>query len=70
MIRIRLKNEVYTTKHLEGYPHFGTINFFNKDDYYTVRLRDANRVNDLLSQACETGYIDLSREEVVDVITR
>lgn len=67
LIRIRIKNEVYVTKHVYGYSWYNSIAFFYKDDLYTVKLKDSNRIDVLLSQACEKGYIDFSKEEVVSV---
>lgn len=67
MIRIRIEDEVYVTKHVYGYLWSSSIVFFCKDDIYTVELKDSNRIDVLLSQACEKGYIDFSKEEVVSV---
>lgn len=67
MIRIRLRHEVYVTKHVYGYPWCKEIIFWNKGDQYTVTLKDSDRVSVLLSKACELGYIDFSKEEVTDI---
>lgn len=67
MIRVRLRNEVYVTKHVYGYPWANTIMFVHKDDQYTVELKDSQRVEALLSQLCERGYIDFSKEEVLSI---
>ena len=67
MIRIRLRDEIFITKSIDAYPFCREIVLRTKDYEYTVTIKDTARVNALLSQACELGYIDFSKEDVVDI---
>ena len=64
MIRIRLAETVYCVKKLYGYPAIQRIDFYDKDDRYTVTLESSQKVEELMSQACERGFIDFTKEKV------
>lgn len=64
MIRVRLKETIYCVKKLHSYPALGRIIFYDKDDKYEITLESSQKVEELMSQACERGFIDFTKENI------
>ena len=64
MIRIRLGETVFCAKRVYGYPAIRRIVVYDKDDRYTVALESSQKVEELMYQACERGFIDFTKEKI------
>ena len=64
MIRIRLAEEIFCVKRVYGYPAFRRIDVYDKDDRYKITLESSQKVEELMSQACERGFIDFTKEKI------
>lgn len=64
MIRIRFQNSVYVVKEIHGFPYLNKIIFWIGDNKYIINFKDLTKVEELLTQACEHGFIDLSKEDI------
>ena len=62
MIRIKIKDTVIAVKEVKGYPYCNQIVFHYDDDKYTITLTSDIKVEWLLRQACECGFIDFDKE--------
>ena len=66
MIRIRIGERVFVAKSVYGYPALKRIDVYEKDDRHLVTLESSQRVDELMTQACERGFIDFSKEKIKD----
>lgn len=65
MIRIRLAETVFCVKKVYGYPAIQRIDVYDKDGRYMVTLESSQKVEELMSQACERGFIDFTKEKII-----
>lgn len=63
MVRIRLGERVFVVKSVCGYPALRRIDIYEKDDRHLITLESSQRVDELMAQACERGFIDFSKEK-------
>ena len=64
MIRIRLAETVFCVKKVYGYPTIRRIDVYDKDGRYMVTLESSQKVEELMAQACERGFIDFTKEKI------
>jgi threonyl-tRNA synthetase len=64
MIRIRLAGEIHCVEKLYSNPAFRRIIFYDKDVKFEITLEDSQRFEELMTQACERGFIDFSKEKI------
>lgn len=68
MIRVRLGGIVFSAKKVYGYPSQRHIDVYDKDVRYKVTLESSQKVEELMSQACERGFIDFTKEKTKIVL--
>ena len=64
MIRVRLRNDIYTTGKVYGFPCSNEIIFYDMHDQYTITLKNRDKVEKILDQVCRNGFADISKEEI------
>ena len=68
MIRVRLGNDIYTTKKVYGISSCNTITFFDSGDQYIITLKNRDKVEEILDQVCRNGFADFSKEDIKVII--